>query len=132
MPKPMAPCGTTTAYDRHRRNGEPPCDPCRIANARYQREKRRSVPDFAMPLPPKPQPLLELKPVHWMDRAACRDVNPEWFFSEDPEETEAALRVCSRCDLHVECLRYAIETNSDGIWGGYKPSEIDRLRKVRA
>lgn len=67
-----------------------------------------------------------------MEQAACRDVDPEWFFSDRPEEIEAALRVCSRCKLHMECLRYAIQTNSEGIWGGYLPSEIDRLRKVMA
>ncbi|MEU0356541.1 WhiB family transcriptional regulator [Streptomyces cyaneofuscatus] len=28
----LAPCGTDAAYDRHRRNGEQPCDPCRRAH----------------------------------------------------------------------------------------------------
>ena len=130
MPRPIASCGTPSGYSRHRDRREQPCEPCRIANSRYQREKRRNPPDFM-----QPQPRILTGPIlpraDWMERAACRDVNPDWFFSEESEEIEAALRVCSRCDLHLECLRYAIETNSEGIWGGYKPSEIDRLRKVR-
>lgn len=28
----LAPCGTNAAYDRHTRNGEQPCDPCRRAH----------------------------------------------------------------------------------------------------
>jgi hypothetical protein len=31
--KPLKPCGTTAAYQRHYINGETPCDPCRAAKA---------------------------------------------------------------------------------------------------
>lgn len=31
------PCGTTAAYRRHERRGEPPCQPCRDAEAERQR-----------------------------------------------------------------------------------------------
>ena len=39
-----APCGTASAYARHKRRGEEPCDPCRDARREYQRElwKRRA------------------------------------------------------------------------------------------
>lgn len=44
----LSPCGTRTAYKRHRRHGEDPCDACReasrIANRKYgeqYNEKRR-------------------------------------------------------------------------------------------
>ncbi len=36
--KPPAKCGTTSGYRRHRRLGEPACDACRAAHARYYRE----------------------------------------------------------------------------------------------
>lgn len=43
----MAPtCGTTAAYDHHRRNGETPCDACRVANneaSARRRQQRRSA-----------------------------------------------------------------------------------------
>lgn len=42
-PAPTQPCGTVAAYKRHGRHGETPCDECRAAWAKYQREayKRR-------------------------------------------------------------------------------------------
>jgi hypothetical protein len=38
-PPPSAPCGTATAYSRHLRYGEEPCQPCRDANAAKSREE---------------------------------------------------------------------------------------------
>lgn len=35
-----APCGTRSAYVRHKRHGEKPCDPCREAMRTYERERR--------------------------------------------------------------------------------------------
>lgn len=32
--------GTTGGYQRHRRNGEPPCGPCKAARAEYMRQYR--------------------------------------------------------------------------------------------
>ena len=37
---PMQPCGTRAAAIRHRLAGETPCEPCRIADAEYQRAYR--------------------------------------------------------------------------------------------
>lgn len=37
-PEPSAPCGTTSAYKRHKRNKEPVDDACRLA---YNTEQRR-------------------------------------------------------------------------------------------
>jgi hypothetical protein len=42
----VAPCGTYGAYQRHRKAGEEPCQPCRDANAQYTREFRRSRPEL--------------------------------------------------------------------------------------
>jgi hypothetical protein len=32
MARELKPCGTIAAYQRHRRHGEDPCEPCREAN----------------------------------------------------------------------------------------------------
>ncbi len=32
--------GTKAAFERHKRRGEEPCDPCRIANSEYSRNYR--------------------------------------------------------------------------------------------
>ena len=37
----IAKCGTDTAYGRHRRDGETPCDKCRKAHAKYQADYRK-------------------------------------------------------------------------------------------
>ncbi len=33
-------CGTYAAYQRHRKRGEQPCDPCKQANTAYARDRR--------------------------------------------------------------------------------------------
>lgn len=38
--RPVAPCGTRAAYERHMRHGEVPCFACRLASARYMAERR--------------------------------------------------------------------------------------------
>jgi hypothetical protein len=40
--RPLAECGTKSAYERHRRNGEPIDQACRDANAAANREYRRT------------------------------------------------------------------------------------------
>lgn len=39
-PRQLRPCGTQAAYDRHLRNDEKPCDPCKRAHADALREWR--------------------------------------------------------------------------------------------
>lgn len=42
--KPLEPCGTEAAYRRHKRNGEPIDDPCRLAhNAKRASERKASA-----------------------------------------------------------------------------------------
>lgn len=42
----LAPCGTSAAYERHRRRGDPTCEPCltakRLENARNRANRRAS------------------------------------------------------------------------------------------
>lgn len=49
------------------------------------------------------------------------DVNPEWFFSEDPDEMKLAQSICSHCPIKRECLDWAnsIEKDQKFIWGIY-------------
>lgn len=46
--KPLQPCGTPAAYQRHRKNGEEACDACKSANTAYM----RSLRDRRSPLTP--------------------------------------------------------------------------------
>jgi hypothetical protein len=36
--KDAAPCGTTSAYKRHQRRGEDPCEPCKAAKREYDKQ----------------------------------------------------------------------------------------------
>jgi len=42
MPRKLVPCGTPSAYRRHKYNGEMPCDVCREAYRRRSREEYHS------------------------------------------------------------------------------------------
>lgn len=42
--RPLAPCGTRTAYERHIARGEPVDDDCRAAAAEYRRSHRQPKP----------------------------------------------------------------------------------------
>lgn len=56
----------------------------------------------------------------WRSQAACRDTNPDLFFPSEnsTRQTKAAKAICQGCFCRVQCLEYAISTDSEGIWGG--------------
>jgi WhiB family redox-sensing transcriptional regulator len=65
----------------------------------------------------------------------CAQTDAEFFF---PESVGDALRakpivkkICGSCDFRAECLEYALETNSFGIWGGTLEAERKRILRYR-
>ncbi|MBW0088792.1 WhiB family transcriptional regulator [Pseudonocardia sp. KRD-184] len=75
---------------------------------------------------------------NWLDRAACRDVDPETFFPTgagrltERQETRAKS-VCRRCPVRSECLHSAqLHASDDGVWGGLDAGERRALRRTRA
>lgn len=50
----LAPCGTIGAYNRHRRAGEPVCDPCREAQRLDQKQRRARIKAERANTPLKP------------------------------------------------------------------------------
>lgn len=70
----------------------------------------------------------------WRTRAACRGVDPELFFpigSTGPAlvQIEEAKRVCARCPVSEDCLRFAVNAPAkDGIFGGLDEKEREQLR----
>jgi WhiB family redox-sensing transcriptional regulator len=71
----------------------------------------------------------------WMDRGACRDVDPELFFSVGTglltkQQTARAKMVCWGCSVRLDCLRWAQHHGQDhGVWGGLDPDERRELRR---
>lgn len=68
----------------------------------------------------------------WMDSALCAQADPETFF---PPRVGAlanveAKRICNRCPVQTECLRYAVERpDLAGIWGGTSERQRKDLRR---
>jgi WhiB family transcriptional regulator, redox-sensing transcriptional regulator len=75
---------------------------------------------------------------HWMDDdrpwtalAACRDADPELFFSDgNAAGTAVAVRICAGCAVAEECLDWALTARAAfGVWGG--TTEQERRRLIR-
>jgi len=67
-------------------------------------------------IPPAPPPDLR-------ERGACRG-KVELFWSERPEDVEAAKSHCRACLVRSLCLSYALgQTRVYGIWGGMDDEE---------
>ena len=75
----------------------------------------------------------------WYDEAACRGLDVELFYAEQPGPTSQALQVCSSCPVRAQCHAAAMaEREAFGVWGGTPEQQRrrifrreDRLRRRR-
>jgi WhiB family redox-sensing transcriptional regulator len=68
----------------------------------------------------------------WQDRALCAETDPEAFFPEKGRPTREAKKVCSTCEVRLQCLEYALDNDERfGIWGGTSERERRRLKRLR-
>ncbi len=68
----------------------------------------------------------------WRLDALCAETDPEAFFPEKGGSTREAKRVCTGCEVRVECLEFALASDERfGIWGGLSERERRRLRLQR-
>ncbi|WP_285774588.1 WhiB family transcriptional regulator [Microtetraspora sp. NBRC 13810] len=70
----------------------------------------------------------------WIEKAACRDLDPEIFFpigaAPAVSQLRQARRICGACSVRGQCLRYALETGQQaGIWGGATEGERRAMRE---
>ncbi len=73
----------------------------------------------------------------WRAYAACRDVDPDLFFplgttDASLPQIEAAKQICRTCPVSAPCLRWALESGDDGVWGGTTEDERRSHRQLRA
>lgn len=75
-----------------------------------------------------------MRDLDWQTRAACRDVNIEMFYSGEPDDTRAAIRVCRSCPVRRPCFEAALARGEVfGVWGGTTERERRRvLREIAA
>ncbi|MCW2582791.1 MAG: Transcription factor WhiB [Klenkia sp.] len=66
----------------------------------------------------------------WQERALCAETDPEAFFPEKGGSTREAKKICTGCEVKMECLEYALGKDERfGIWGGLSERERRRLRR---
>jgi WhiB family redox-sensing transcriptional regulator len=78
--------------------------------------------------------LLTNHPV-WKLDAACRDKNPDLFFTDDNLIAAApALAVCGHCPVKDDCLQDALDQdrNPEGVWGGTTKRQRKRIREGKS
>ncbi|MFN7149725.1 MAG: WhiB family transcriptional regulator [Microthrixaceae bacterium] len=73
----------------------------------------------------------------WVNRSACRGLDPTIFYPATEEEADEAKAVCSVCPVQEDCLEHAIGNREhNGVWGGATERErqriIRRRRRLRA
>lgn len=62
----------------------------------------------------------------------CQQVEDKEIFFPDPTDLvtiRQAKDVCNACEMTRECLIFALETDSYGIWGGMTYKERQRVRR---
>lgn len=73
----------------------------------------------------------------WVQRSACKGLDPIIFYPATDEEADEAKDVCARCPVLDDCLEHAISNREhNGVWGGATERErqriIRRRRRMRA
>ncbi|WP_318253031.1 WhiB family transcriptional regulator [Mycolicibacterium neoaurum] len=67
----------------------------------------------------------------WTDGALCTQVDPEAFFPEKGEQSRPAKKVCQRCDVRDQCLKFAMDNDLRyGVFGGLSARDRTKLRRA--
>ena len=62
--------------------------------------------------------------------AMCAQTDPDAFFPEKGGSTRDAKRVCAKCEVREQCLKWAIDHDERfGIWGGMSERERRRYKR---
>jgi WhiB family transcriptional regulator, redox-sensing transcriptional regulator len=67
----------------------------------------------------------------WWERANCLGEDVELFFPDrytSPRYIQAAKNICHDCEVRIECLEVALETDSLGIWAGTDEKERFQIK----
>lgn len=65
----------------------------------------------------------------WHGRGLCIGEAPDAFFPSYGDPGKEAQRICGICPVRDDCLKYAIEADEHGIWGGLDQDERRNLRR---
>ena len=73
---------------------------------------------------------MDVNPLAWKSRAACRGMDPELFFPDRGVVPHEALKACALCPVRVECREYG-QGEKHGVWGGVTQREGRRRRRAQ-
>jgi WhiB family redox-sensing transcriptional regulator len=70
----------------------------------------------------------------WREQALCAETDPEAFFPEPGAMPLAALQVCARCPVRLDCLTDALHRRdiAFGVLGGKTPNQRRHLLREQA
>lgn len=66
----------------------------------------------------------------WRKKASCANLDPAMFIIERGQDVQPALNVCKTCPVKDPCLRYAIDNNEIGIWGGTTGKQRRKMKSL--
>lgn len=82
----------------------------------------KAMSEYESEVPQRPVERLD-----WRDDAACRDSDPDRFFSGSIDRARA---VCDTCEVAADCLLYAIRSRTEaGVYGGMSVSRRKHIAK---
>jgi len=65
-----------------------------------------------------------------MSKALCSQTDPDAFFPEVGKSSREAKSICSRCEVSIQCLDFALaDLTLLGVWGGLSHLERRQLKK---
>jgi WhiB family redox-sensing transcriptional regulator len=65
----------------------------------------------------------------WHNQGLCIGEDPEVFFPSRGDPGSNAREICTGCRVRRECLKYAIDADEFGIWGGLDQTARRHLRR---
>ena len=64
----------------------------------------------------------------WYGQAACRGMDVELFYAEEPALAGRALQVCAACPVRARCHDAAMtQREAYGVWGGTPEQQRRRI-----
>lgn len=68
--------------------------------------------------------------ITFMEFAKCKDIDTNFFFSENVSQTNQAIAFCQDCPVKTPCGQYAMDNNiGHGVWGGLSVRSRVRIKR---
>jgi len=71
-------------------------------------------------------------PTEILDNGACVGAEPEIFDGENEKSVMTAKQICKGCPVQQNCLAWAIDNETYGVWGGTTPEEREQMNSGKS